>query len=131
MTVLDVINLGSVTVISDTSDEWDSAGGIIGNVTALSIDGLGDFYLNGAVNLGKVDGNVQCGAITGNEPKKADPAQYVDCYYLDTTVSSSVIGRAVAESELDSEKTFKSLINNCDWWIDESLGHIYIVHYFE
>ena len=133
MTVLDVINLGSVTVNSNTSGdgEGDSAGGIIGNVTAVTIDGLGDFYLKGAVNLGKVGGNVQCGAITGNEPKKADPTKYVDCYYLDTTVSGSVIGRAVAEGELDSEKTFKPLIDNCDWWIDESLGHIYIVHYFE
>lgn len=133
MTVLDVINLGSVTVNSNTSGdgEGNSAGGIIGNVTAVTIDGLGDFYLKGAVNLGKVGGNVQCGAITGNEPKKADPTKYVDCYYLDTSVSSSVIGRAVAEGELDSEKTFKPLIDNCDWWIDESLGHIYIVHYFE
>ena len=131
MTVLDVINLGSVTVNTNIIVEEDSAGGIIGSVSAVTIEGLGDFYLKGAVNLGKVGGNVQCGAITGNEPKKADPTQYVDCYYLDTTVSSSVIGRAVAESELDSEKTFKSLINNCDWWIDEALGHIYIVHYFE
>ncbi len=130
--VMDVLNVGNVvyeeygqTDEHGQTDEQDrSAGGIVGRVVLCSVDGLGDFRLDGALNLGQVTASVNHGAIIGNEGTHDYLVDLCDnCFYLDTTVEKSVIGKAVRKSKLTDEKTLDGLLDGMNWEMDEELGH--------
>lgn len=132
--VMDVLNVGNVTVayeedvITDDHSQPDEqdrfAGGIVGKVVTLSVDGLGDFRLDGALNLGQVTASDDHGAIIGNEGVRDYLVDLCDnCFYLDTTVKKSVIGKAVKKSKLTDEKTLDGLLDGMNWEMDEEIGH--------
>ena len=126
--VMDVLNVGNVTVAYEEdflADEQDRfAGGIVGKVVLCSVDGLGDFRLDGALNLGQVTASDDHGAIIGNEGTHDYLVDLCDnCFYLDTTVEKSVIGKAVKKSKLTDEKTLDGLLDGMNWEMDEELGH--------
>ena len=132
--VMDVLNVGNVTVAYEEDvltddhsqpDEQDRfAGGIVGKVVTLSVDGLGDFRLDGALNLGQVTASDDHGAIIGNEGTHDYLVDLCDnCFYLDTTVEKSVIGKAVKKSKLTDEKTLDGLLDGMNWEMDEEIGH--------
>ena len=132
--VMDVLNVGNVTVAYEEDvltddhsqpDEQDRfEGGIVGRVVLCSVDGLGDFRLDGALNLGKVSALVDSGAIIGNEGTHDYLVDLCDnCFYLDTTVEKSVIGKAVKKSKLTDEKTLDGLLDGMNWEMDEEVGH--------
>jgi hypothetical protein len=132
--VMDVLNVGNVTVAyeedvltddhSQPDDQDRFAGGIVGKVVTLSVDGLGDFRLDGALNLGQVTASDDHGAIIGNEGTRDYLVDLCDnCFYLDTTVKKSVIGKAVKKSKLTDEKTLDGLLDGMNWEMDEEIGH--------
>ncbi|MBR5286892.1 MAG: hypothetical protein IKU30_08350 [Clostridia bacterium] len=132
--VMDVLNVGNVTVayeediITDDypypDDQDRFAGGIVGKVVLCSVDGLGDFRLDGALNLGQVTASDDHGAIIGNEGTYGYLVDLCDnCFYLDTTVEKSVIGKAVKKSKLTDEKTLAGLLDGMNWEMDEEVGH--------
>ena len=134
MWVMDVLNVGNVTlayeedVLTDDHGQPDdqdrSAGGIVGKVVTLSVDGLGNFRLDGALNLGQVTASVNHGAIIGNDGVRDYLVDLCDnCFYLDTTVKKSVIGKAVKKSKLTDEKTLDGLLDGMNWEMDEEFGH--------
>ncbi len=130
--VMDVLNVGNVvyeeygqTDEHGQTDERDRfAGGIVGSVVLCSVDGLGDFRLDGALNLGQVTASGNHGAIIGNEGTHDYLVDLCDnCFYLDTTVEKSVIGKAVRKSKLTDTKTLDGLLDGMNWEMDEELGH--------
>ena len=132
--VMDVLNVGNVTVAyeedvltddhSQPDDQDRFAGGIVGKVVTLSVDGLGDFRLDGALNLGQVTASDDHSAIIGNEGTRDYLVDLCDnCFYLDTTVKKSVIGKAVKKSKLTDEKTLDGLLDGMNWEMDEEIGH--------
>ncbi len=128
MWVMDVLNVGSVTTLrydedSPLGEPYGSAGGIVGRLVCCSVDGLGDFRLDGALNLGKITAPGDYGAIIGDEPTKQDTDLFANCYYLNTTVKDSVVGTPLKKSQLTDEDALEGLLDHMNWEIDEELGH--------
>lgn len=135
MWVMDVLNVGSVTTLRYDEDSplgipYGSAGGIVGRLICCSISGLGNFRLDGALNLGKITAPGDYGAIIGDEPTKQDTDLFANCYYLNTTVKDSFVGTPLKKSQLTDEDVLEGL-DHMNWEIDEELGHPVLIHIFE
>ncbi len=135
LTIFNVFNAGSIKSEKYVPEEespsgvsYGGSGGIVGRAVVLAIDGVGNFHLNGAVNIGKVEGVGEVGAIVGNEKRVKSEGVVVNCYYLNSTAEKGDIGIAVSADELSDSDSFGGLDMGSVWYIDEQNGYPVLFH---